>query len=119
MSLDPKQIFVMNALTRESIAEDCNNYLESIGSKQRVAIGDYRLVADLCQRYTDCLSQCFDNANDEEENAQNAVEWLLDEMGVTTAEPAKERDPETRRLISEIKMEIVRLQFKLADLEGE
>lgn len=117
MSLDPKQIFVMNALTRESIAEDCNNHLESINSKERVAADDDRLVADLCQRYVDCLSQHFDNDDDEEENAQNAVEWLLDEMEI----PSCEEDlPESRdKRIKEIHLDILRLRTELETLERE
>ena len=110
----------MNALTRESIAYDCNNYLEMIGSgsSERLAEDDDRLTDDLCQKYADCLADSFDNDNDEEENAQNAIVWLLEELGIVE-EPPKELDEETQRRITEIKMQIIKLQFELDSLEGD
>jgi predicted RNase H-like nuclease (RuvC/YqgF family) len=115
MGLNPKQTFIINATTREGIAEDCNNYLLDHGQLIAVEEGDDRLTDTLCEEYARCLSETFYDEDAESEYHQNAIAWLLDQIGIVikdTQETDKEKE------IAQIKLEMSNLQARLMQLTG-
>lgn len=51
---DPKKLFVVNAITREEIANDLNNYLDCNGAitSDRLQPDDDRLTDAICEAYS-------------------------------------------------------------------
>lgn len=69
MAHDPKELFVTNAITRESIAQDLNDYLDAMRSDDTNVVeftaNDKRLTKKVCTEYAAFLgkqeSTDFDN----------------------------------------------------------
>ena len=54
---DPKQLFVVSAITRESIAEDLNVILEVSDVDDRLLPDDDRLTDEVCREYAKELGE--------------------------------------------------------------
>jgi len=78
---DPKKVFVINAITREDIAELLNNALEAVGVEATDVPGfapaDARLTDEVCQSIADRLSDC--QTDEQSEADESSMMELADE----------------------------------------
>ncbi len=86
MSLDPKKLFVVSAVTREGIAADLNDYLQNCEDERRVTDDDDRLTDEVCQYYADLVSEieCGEDMTegDKEEAFEQAFADTLAKIGI-------------------------------------
>ena len=64
--LDPKQLFVISAITRKGVAEMLNDSIEASGAKDvdRFTRHDPRLTDDLCREVADLIYDAECQADD-------------------------------------------------------
>lgn len=105
MPLNPKQLFVISAISRAGVAQDLSGTQEYCGYKhpvgpQEIAEDDDRLTDEICQAYADAISE-IDYSDSEEFVAQveqNAICEALEAMGYVQCESS---DDELRRALQD------------------
>ena len=79
MSLDPTQLFVVNAISRGGFADDLNELFTNTAPEPEFAQDDDRLTDAICQKYADALGDMDeDNPSYDEKHAELLVALLLD-----------------------------------------
>lgn len=73
---DPKELFVISAITREDIATELNESLSEdredwseVETGETILPTDPRLTREFCQEYADGLKCCHEDAKDEDTEA--------------------------------------------------
>ena len=105
MPLDPKQLFVVNAICRAGIASELSGTRECCGYKhpigpQEIAEDDDRLTDEICQAYADAIGE-IDYSDSEEFTSdveQNAICEALEAMGYIQCDSD---DDELRRILQD------------------
>ena len=82
---DPKQLFVINAVTREGIAEDLNDTLDGYANEERFTPNDDRLTDEICAAYAAALGNIDEDMPRaaQEDAACNAAEAAIEATGIT------------------------------------
>lgn len=85
-SLPADECFVIRHVSRKSIAELCNDYLQVHGIvSENIAPDDARLTKTICSTYASAMTQVLafaTNDDDAEEMEQNAIAAVVTAMGI-------------------------------------
>lgn len=75
--LDPNQLFVISAISREGIAEDLNDYVLAHGviTEPPLAEGDPRLTDEICNEYAELLGNINCEHEDDEDEAVASLQY--------------------------------------------
>lgn len=84
MSLNRTQLFVINAITRERIADDLNDYLDGYSKPRLLSPDDDRLTDAICTEYAEAIGTIDPDLSegDQDEQLAEAQHNALLSMGI-------------------------------------
>ncbi len=105
---NPEQLFVMNAISRQGIAEMLRNVIDYASfqimndGQQELTNDDERLTDELCQQFAKDIGEQYDSEEEADEAEHNACVLALEEMGYRQLEEDHDEIQERHMLVKTI-----------------